>query len=432
MTTTTVATVQQIQLYGGTLTPLDGSGPPVHIGSVPLIVGREESCGLVIRDRKVSQFHAELVATPQGVHCRDLGSRNGTYVDKKHRCVEQFLLAPAELHFGDTVYLFTPGPPLTVDAGAADGFGNLIGGTQVMRRVFGTLRKLAATELTTLITGETGTGKELVAQAIHTEGRRGRNPFMVIDCAAIPPSLAEAILFGHERGAFTGAAERRISPFIRAEGGTVFLDEIGELPTEVQPKLLRVLQERKVQAVGGEAYRPINVRVIAATRRDLRREANAGVFRGDLFYRLVEIEVAVPPLRERVEDIPALIQHFARSVGAEEKLVRISQASMARMLKHDWPGNVRELRNVVVRTLAMADPHGPIDLGEALNESQNGPLLHAAAQEAFELRYWRDLWGSTGGNISKMKVESGRSRQFVRKMLDHFGLRGIDDAPGEQ
>ena len=198
-------------------------------------------------------------------------------------------------------------------------FGPLVGKSAAMRTVFERLRKTAPTELSVLIMGETGTGKELVAQAIHEASPRAHKPFVVVDCGAIPASLAESALFGHERGRFTGAVDRRISPFVEADGGTIFLDELGELPIDVQPKLLRALAEQRVKSVGSNAYKPVNVRVIAATRRDLVREVNEGTFRSDLFFRVAQLRVELPALRSRLEDIPALVRRMMNDLGTRRR-----------------------------------------------------------------------------------------------------------------
>ena len=221
-----------------------------------------------------------------------------------------------------------------------------------MRGVFERLKKAAPTDLTVLVTGETGTGKELVAQAIHEASSRAHKPFVVVDCGAIPATLAESALFGHERGSFTGAVDKRISPFVEADGGTIFLDELGELPLDVQPKLLRALAEQRIKSVGSNSYRPVNVRVIAATRRDLVREVNAGTFRSDLYFRVAQLKVELPSLRQRLEDIPVLVRRMIEDLGDKDSYGRITNDSLERLMRHDWPGNVRELRNVVAVALA--------------------------------------------------------------------------------
>ncbi len=229
-------------------------------------------------------------------------------------------------------------------------FSHVVGVSDAMQQVFETVRRVAASEATVLLEGESGTGKELIARAIHHGSERRAGPFVAINCAAIPAELLESELFGHLKGAFTGAVKDRVGKFARAEGGTLFLDEIGELAPEIQPKLLRALQEREIEPVGGTT-RKIDVRVVAATNRDLDAAMAAGTFREDLYYRLAVVTVRLPSLRERREDIPLLIRHFSGRQGAPE--VEFSPTAMTAMSSYDWPGNVRELENAVEQALIL-------------------------------------------------------------------------------
>jgi DNA-binding NtrC family response regulator len=437
VSSTTVGIGEYLEVLGGTLSRLDQPElPPIEITDEPLIIGRAPECGLVLDDPKVSSTHAELVATGSGVRLRDLGSRNGTFVDAA-RCTEVHLLGPSRLRFGERRFQFTPGRSVRVDAGSAEPFGPLVGTSAVMKRLFHRIRKIGSTDLTTLILGETGTGKELVANSVHLASARASRPFVVVDCSAIPASIAESTLFGHEKGAFTGATERRVSPFVDAEGGTVFLDEIGELPIDLQPKLLRLLQERKVKSVGSNTYRNVNVRIIAATRRELQREINGGAFRSDLYFRLAQVVLELPPLRERAEDIPLLVDHFARDVQMQDAGRRITPESLVRLMKHDWPGNVRELQNIIVAALALAEPEGPIDLEGTFSSAgkaatsvrQTQPWDVARGQ--FEKAYWQELQRACDGNIAKMSRVSGKSRPTVRETLERNGL-GKYDVPDDE
>ena len=353
----------------------EGAEPPpvveIEIGPETNVVGRNEACDLVLDDRKVSAVHVELVATERGVRVRDLGSRNGTFLGDT-RVGEVYLLKPTRLVCGDTLLEFTPSVPEQVSVPEAAEFGPLVGKSAGMRTVFERLRKTAPTELSVLIMGETGTGKELVAQAIHEASARASKPFVIVDCGAIPASLAESALFGHERGSFTGAVDRRISPFVEADGGTLFLDELGELPIDVQPKLLRALAEQRVKSVGSNVYKSVNVRVVAATRRDLVREVNEGTFRSDLFFRVAQLRVELPALRSRLEDIPALVRRMMTDLGDTSSYDRVTTDSLERLMRHDWPGNVRELRNVVAVAMAFGK-EGPLDLAQHL-----APMVQAA------------------------------------------------------
>jgi DNA-binding NtrC family response regulator len=403
----------------------------IEIGPETNVVGRNEACDLVLDDRKVSAVHMELVATERGVRVRDLGSRNGTYLGDT-RVGEVYLVKPTRLFCGDTVLEFTPSTPAEVAVPEAAEFGPLVGNSAGMRTVFERLRKTSPTELSVLITGETGTGKELVAQAIHEASPRASKPFVVVDCGAIPPSLAESALFGHERGSFTGAVDRRVSPFVEADGGTIFLDELGELPVDVQPKLLRALAEQRIKSVGSNIYKPVNVRVIAATRRDLVREVNEGSFRSDLFFRVAQLRVELPALRSRLEDIPVLVRRMMVDLGDPEAYDRTTSDSLERLMRHDWPGNVRELRNVVAVALAFGR-EGPLDLAQHLapmvQASESTPTRGRTFQDAkrdilarFEREYFTALYAECAGNVSEIGRRSAMERAHVRGYLRRHGI----------
>ena len=240
------------------------------------------------------------------------------------------------------------------------GFEDLVGTGSAMRKVFETIQKVAETDLTVLVRGESGTGKELVAQAIHHRSARAARPFVPVNCAAISRELVESELFGHEKGAFTGADARRIGRFESADGGTIFLDEIGDMPLETQAKVLRVLQERSLERVGGTRAIPVDVRILAATHRDLEKDVREGRFREDLYFRLCVVKIEVPPLRERREDIPALAGRFLEQLAKRTPHAcrSLSGEALARMAQHAWPGNVRELRNVVEQAAILSAGHG--------------------------------------------------------------------------
>src|ERR1700722_6925545 len=414
----TIVAKGRFEVLGGTLTVAKGKGTKTHIevGPETNVVGRNEACDLVLDDRKVSAVHMELVATERGVRVRDLGSRNGTFLGGT-RIGEVYLLKPTTILCGDTVLEFAP----------------LVGASASMRGVFERPRKTAPTELTVLITGETGTGKELVAQAIHEASPRSGKPFVVVDCGAIPATLAEGALFGHERGSFTGAVDKRISPFVEADGGTIFLDELGELPIDVQPKLLRALAEQRIKSVGSNNYRPVNVRVIVATRRDLVREVNAGTFRSDLYFRVAQLKVELPSLRQRLEDIPVLVRRMIEDLGDKDAYSRITTDSLERLMRHDWPGNVRELRNVVAVALAFAK-EGPIDLAAHLaplvtSASESTPTRGRTFQDAkrevlarFEREYFTALYAECTGNVSEIGRRAAMERAHVRGYLRRHGI----------
>jgi DNA-binding NtrC family response regulator len=373
----------------------------------------------------------ELVATERGVRVRDLGSRNGTFLGDT-RIGEVYLLRPTTITVGESVLEFAPTQPKQVALPEQAEFGPLVGSSAGMRAVFEKLAKAAPTDLTVLVTGETGTGKELVAQAIHQASARAGKPFVVVDCGSIPATLAEAALFGHERGAFTGAVDKRISPFIEADGGTIFLDELGELPLDVQPKLLRALAEQRVKSVGSNSYRSVNVRVIAATRRDLVREVNAGTFRSDLYFRVAQLRVELPALRQRLEDIPALVRRMMTDLGDKNAYNRITNDSIERLMRHDWPGNVRELRNVISVALACGKD-GPLDLAAHLaplaQASESTPTRGRTFQDAkrdvlarFEREYFTALYAECNGNVSEIGRRAAMERAHVRGYLRRHGI----------
>jgi DNA-binding NtrC family response regulator len=322
------------------------------------------------------------------------------------------------------------------------GFENLIGSGPAMRRVFATLQKVAETDLTVLVRGESGTGKELVAQALHQRSTRRQRPFVAVNCAAINRELVESELFGHEKGAFTGADARRQGRFESADGGTIFLDEIGDMPLETQAKVLRVLQERCFERVGGTRAIQVDVRVVAATHRNLEEEVRRGRFREDLYYRLRVVEIELPPLRERREDLPALAQRFLERVterlGLEKK--RLGESALAKLGRHAWPGNVRELQNALERAAVLAP--GPVieeaDLplaGGAAEPPAAGPAdadvssfaeAKRRAVEGFERAYLLAALRRSGGNVSRAAESIGMVRQSLQQKIRELGLRSED------
>jgi DNA-binding NtrC family response regulator len=429
----TIVSKGKVEVRGGVLTVRKGDAnkATLEVGADTIVVGRNEACNLVLDDKKVSAVHVELVATERGVRVRDLGSRNGVFIGDT-RIGEVFMLKATTLTLGDTVLTFAPSNPETVDVPVAAEFGPLVGASAGMRTVFERLRKASPTELTCLILGETGCGKELVAQAIHQASARANKPFVVVDCGAIAQSLAESALFGHERGSFTGAIDKRISPFVEADGGTIFLDELGELPVDVQPKLLRALAEQRIKSVGSNTYKPVNVRVIAATRRDLVREVNAGTFRSDLYFRVAQIRVELPPLRDRLEDIPALVRRMMSDLGDPASFDRVTPESLERLMRHDWPGNVRELRNVLAVSMAF-NKEGPLDLSQHIaplvQAAESTPTRGRTFQDAkrdvlarFEREYFMALHAECSGNVSEIGRRSAMERAHVRGYLRRHGI----------
>jgi DNA-binding NtrC family response regulator len=334
------------------------------------------------------------------------------------------------------------------------GRGSLIGTSNAMERVRAVIEKVAETDATILVRGESGTGKELVAREIHERSSlRRRGNFVAVNCAALPSELIESELFGHEKGAFTGAAARRQGKFEQANGGTLFLDEIGDMSANVQAKLLRALEERRIERLGGTDSIPVDVRILSATHRPLEQEIAAGNFRADLFYRLRVVTIEVAPLRERREDIPTLAETFARQAAERYNLpVRIiAQSALRRLIEYDWPGNVRELRNTIERAMILADgeeltardlPEEITGAKPARPDAEKEPNALSvpfsadfrADRREFERRYIARCLEETGGNVTRAASILGMHRQSLQHKLRELGLarRYVSVAAGEQ
>ncbi len=416
---------------GGVAKAPDGKTFPIDVDA--LLVGRDPGAAIVLTDPEVSAFHCELRAVSEGVLVKDLGSTNGTFLGPV-RVREAIVVTPSELTLGRSKILVEPQAKRRVDVGFADRFGPLVGSSPKMRRVFSVLEKVASTSLSVLIVGEAGTGKELVAKAIHEAGERKGGPFVVVDRGSIPPTFAESILFGHERGSFTGATEGRKGALADAHEGTLFLDELGELPLELQPTLLRALSERQVKRVGGSTFEPVDVRVLAATRRDLGMETNAGRFRSDLFFRIAQVKVELPPLRERLSDIPLIVEDVCQRVARPHHAAMVLGWIEKRMAAHDWPGNVRELVNVasvaaqladepnaIDDVLTLARDEGAVDVPHASAAGGFGQAKRAAIA-AFERDFFSGLAKRCKGNVSEMARQSGMERHHVRAYLRKYGI----------
>ncbi|MBX3189455.1 MAG: sigma 54-dependent Fis family transcriptional regulator [Labilithrix sp.] len=415
---------------GGVARTPDGE---VTIDVDPVVVGRDDGAQIKLADPEVSAVHCELRAVNEGVLVRDLGSTNGTFVGAL-RVREGIITTPAELLVGQTRIAVEPTGKQKVDVGFSDRFGALVGASPKMRRLFGVLEKVASTPLSILILGETGTGKEVVAQSVHEASDRKGGPFVVLDCGSIPQSLAESILFGHEKGSFTGATERKKGALAEAHGGTLFLDELGELPLDLQPKLLRALAERQVKRVGGSGFEPIDVRVLAATRRDLAVEMNAGRFRSDLYFRIAQVRVELPALRERLGDLPLLVEAICKRAGRPGAAAVVEGWIDQRLAAYDWPGNVRELVNVAEVAATLADTPEAIDdvltlARDAIADDPRRRGQQTAFAEAkrnavatFERDYFSQLSRGAKGNVSEMARQSGMERHHVRAYLRKYGI----------
>ncbi len=389
-----------------------------------LTIGSAALCDLVIDDPTVSRFHCEIQIGDDGARLRDTGSLNGSVVDGV-RVLDAYLRGGSTVRLGRSALRFdfgTDRKPLRISQ--AREFGVLVGESVAMRQVFAVLERVAATEATVLLEGETGTGKTAAARSIHLESKRASGPFVVLDCAAVPANLLEAELFGHERGAFTGAEARRAGVFEEADGGTLFIDEIGELPAELQPKLLGVLEGREVRRIGAARTLPVDVRLVAATNRDLRREINLGAFRPDLYYRLAVVRVELPPLRQRAADLPSVAARILRGLGGDDRAVTrfTGDEFVASLARHAWPGNVRELKNYLERCLVFEEA---LPIEESMSSSAamavDASIAFADAKrhamDHFEREYLVDLLRRHGGVVTEASAAAGLDRTHVYRLL---------------
>lgn len=440
------------RLKRGRLIVVDGAdeGRELSIERARVTIGRSLICDLVLADKAVSGTHCEIVASEKGVMLKDLGSTNGTTIGDL-RIREVWIKPGTVIRAGQTTLRYEAGEgEVEIDLSKEERYFDLIGKSVRMREIFAVLAKVAPSDLTVLVRGQTGTGKELVARALHHGSRRKEQPLVVQDCSAIPENLIESTLFGHERGAFTGATDRRKGSFEQAEGGTIFLDEIGELNLSLQPKLLRVLENREVRRVGGEKTIPVNVRVVAATNRDLRQMVNEGTFREDLYFRLSVVTVELPSLCERPEDVSLLTETFLKEFSkrrfpGEESKLTITKNAMARLALYPWPGNVRELRNTLERAAFLADdteltvkdlmpssqktPLAALPGGNAEHFVEEGMPFKDAKQkvlETFEPAYLKALLDKYGDNITRSAQAAGLTRYHLRELAKRYGVRGGD------
>ena len=419
---------RDLAVRGFTLEVVEGAPPAaVRSSGGQCAIGSHPLNGLVVDDPTVSRFHCELIGDARGVRVRDLGSKNGTILDgvRVHDAEPKdgslVRLGRAVVRIGLTA------EPQALRLSTKARFGGLVGESTALRACFALLERAAATTATVLIDGETGTGKGAMAEAIHGESARRDKPFVIVDCGAMSPTLLDSELFGHEKGAFTGAERTRIGAFEEADGGTLFLDEIGELPLDLQPKLLRVLENREVRRLGQNSRRPVDFRLIAATNRDLRGEVNAGRFRSDLYYRLAVVKLTAPPLRSRPEDLPALCHAILTSLGATaaEVAAMTSPAVLARLAGSAWPGNVRELRNYLERSLVLEGPAplAPLAVGDrptgGLAIDARLPYAEARRRmlDEFERGYAEAVLAAHGGKVAVAARAAGIARYSFYRLL---------------
>jgi transcriptional regulator with GAF, ATPase, and Fis domain len=417
---------------------VERAGPEIRVGSA-------RTCHLILTDPTVSRHHFTMRVAGDGVRIVDNGSRNGTYVDGV-RVTDAWARPDSRIAAGATTLTLRLLDDLVeLPLSQRKRFGELHGESAKMRQLFAILEKVSPTDTTILLEGETGTGKELAAEAIHDASARAGGSFAVFDCSAVSGSLIESSLFGHIKGAFTGAVADRQGAFEAADGGTLFLDEIGELPLELQPKLLRALEGLEVRRLGENRSRRVDVRIIAATNRSLAAEVDAGRFREDLYYRLAVVRVEIPPLRERLDDVAMLAEHFAAQLASRRPTstgtvpAALPPTFVRKLSQHRWPGNVRELRNAVARALSI----GPEDFGQ---QNQRPPARLPAIDlavplkagrdnlvEEFEKAYLRAALAETGGNITRAADLAGVHRKFIHRAIRRYNLRtdGEGDDEGD-
>ncbi len=409
------------------------------IESGTTMVGTHTDNQIVLTDSSVSRYHLELQIRREGLVVKDLDSTNGTRHEGA-RIGSITLTGPARLRLGKhtEVTLEAEDAPAPIGEYPSDRFGAVIGASAPMRKLFNMLQRVAPTDATVLLEGETGTGKEAIAEALHQASNRATGPYVVVDCASIPRELIASELFGHAKGSYTGAISDKRGLIEAATGGTLFLDEIGELPHDLQPQLLRALEKREVRRVGETRPIAVDIRVLAATHRDLRAMVKTGGFREDLYYRLAVVRCEVPPLRARPADLPALARHFAEAFG--RSAWELSPTLLSELARHDWPGNVRELRNVIERALSLGtlaiDDELAVPLGAsgatattAGSAAANQAILDlpfkeakAALVEGFERDYLVNLLARHRGNISRAALEAGIDRNYIHRLVKKYGL----------
>jgi len=410
-------------------------------------VGSGAGADVVLSDGSISREHCAIRLLPDGYLLSDLSSTNGTFIGDA-RVREVILSTETLVRVGKSAIRLVPlAETVEHEMSPRASFGRMLGASAAMRETFALLEKVAASDLTVLIEGETGTGKELAAEGLHEASARSGD-FVTINCGAIPRELLESELFGHEKGAFTGAVRERQGAFLAADKGTVFLDEIGELPLDMQAKLLRALERREVKAVGSDRSVPVDVRVVAATNRSLTKEVAEGRFRQDLYYRLAVVTVRIPPLRTRLDDLRLLIDGVQDELGRRRRALgqpppdKLDETAMAMLLRYDFPGNVRELRNIVERWAVLGTTIGPGETSpivdaprpvEARSEGAKDPMqdllalpYHEAKDalvERFERAFTKSALDKSAGNVSKAARDAGVDRRHLQRLMARFGIK---------
>ncbi|HUS27181.1 MAG TPA: sigma 54-interacting transcriptional regulator [Kofleriaceae bacterium] len=384
-----------------------------------LTIGTAAGCHLQVTDPAVSRHHCAVRVTARGLELRDHGSTNGTMLGD-HEIVRGYIRSGARLRLGATTVVVTIlADEIAQPLASGSTFGDLVGASPAMRRLYPMLERGAQSDVTVLIEGETGTGKELVAEAIHLASARRGKPFVVVDCGALPRQLTESELFGHVRGAFTGAEADRVGAFEQAQGGTIFLDEIGELALDLQPLLLRALENHTIRRVGTNDQREVDVRVVAASHRDLRALVNEKRFRADLYYRLNVLRVVVPPLRDREGDIRLLATHFWQMFRPDKAA---PEDLLLELEAQTWPGNVRELRNMIERAALIGHTRTALD-GEDLPYGEAKERMIAD----WERRWLTRLLQTHDHNLSRAARAAQMGRSYLRQLVRRYDLSRGDD-----
>lgn len=413
-------------------------------------IGKKENNDFIVDDKTVSRNHMVIEYAADSFLLRDLESTNGTFLNG-NKVKEAYLVPGDRIRVGNTTMEFIAfDEKVKIEPSKNEFYGAMVGCSQKMRQIFGILEKISPTFATVIVEGETGTGKDLVARAIHENSPRKGHPFVVFDCSSVAPNLIESELFGHEKGSFTGAVKSRRGAFEEANTGTIFLDEIGELTLDLQPKLLRALESREIKRVGANIPIPIDVRVICATNRTLRKEVTEGRFREDLYYRLSVVKISLPSLRERPEDIPLILEKFLRDGKFNKKpdgtlrITRVEDDALRVLQRYQWLGNVRELQNIVERATAIAEKDtitkesiefvfsemdNEEDHTEKMQVVKDIPFKQAKQKivEVFERDYLVDLLRRNNYNLSKAAREAKIDRKHIRNLLKKYGIPTKDD-----
>jgi DNA-binding NtrC family response regulator len=386
-----------------------------------IVIGSHATSDLAVGDNYVSREHCKLMIRRDALILMDLGSTNGTFIDGVR--IERIALSPeGTFTIGKTTVRYQRKSIVEkVAPSAKNALGAMLGASREMREVFSLISKIAPTDIPICIHGESGTGKELAAREIHALSGRRDKPFIAINCGALPATIIESMLFGHERGAFTGAVERQVGVFEQAHGGTLFLDEISEMETNLQPRLLRVLEEGTVRRLGAKEEQSIDVRIIVATNKDLKQLVRANAFREDLFYRLYVLPLYLPPLRERRDDIPHLARHFVERHSPVRRPLRLTAEAMSKLEAHEWPGNVRELKNTLVRAMIAATGE-TIEAGDIQFMSVPRVQAHDASLNNHEREAIIDALRKAGGNQTKAARLLGIARTTVAYKIGRYGI----------